>query len=591
MEGEQQGAAAVVMINNTSGFPPFENVIANVAIPFIGVSSDAAGSFDTDDGTNATISSAAAIPNPDFKHAAEFTSGGPRRTDLMIKPDVAAPGVSVFSADGASVDQGKNISGTSMAAPAIAGVAALVKQAHPAWLPRDIKAAIIGTASPGKVDPYDLRLAGAGLATPRKAVDTAAFVYTDPGASSLTFGYHTLFDEPGTSIAYRETRTFTIRNTGSSQIKYDITNAFNTSSLGLVVSVSPSPVTVPAHSSKDVNVTLTLTEANSAALPDVAAGHGAAVAFDDFGQLYAPLLDVAGAITATPTTTGTGIYPLRVPWLVAPRGTSGIKDVPGTRTPYQTSGDLRNSSVQIKNSGIHRGIADVYQWGLQDANDGLDGIDLRAAGVQSVDPRVCDSSARASDRCLVFAINTWGRWSNAAENEFDVLIDTNHDGAPDFELVGVDLSLVIGAFTGVEGSLVIDLHTNSIVTLYFATAPTNGSTVLLPVLASEIGLRPNGDRNFDYWVSSQDVYDDVIQHDQMGTPSGSSTGARFNAFNPIFSNGDFRELDPGGQFTLPLVVDASRYNLNRGMLGWLLVSLEDANGEFQANTIPVGAVP
>ena len=68
----------------------------------------------------------------------------------MIKPDVAAPGVSVFSADGGTVAQGKSLSGTSMASPATAGVAALVKQAHPSWVARDIKAAIVGTASPGQ---------------------------------------------------------------------------------------------------------------------------------------------------------------------------------------------------------------------------------------------------------------------------------------------------------------------------------------------------------------------------------------------------------------------------------------------------------
>ena len=37
---------------------------------------------------------------------------------------------------------------------------------------------------------------------------------------------------------------------------------------------------------------------------------------------------------------------------------------------------------------------------------------------------------------------------------------------------------------------------------YFAGASTNGSTVLLPVLASDLGLKPNGDRGFRYFADS-----------------------------------------------------------------------------------------
>ena len=132
----------------------------------------------TDDGGSATINGAADQANAAFKHTADFTSGGPRRFDAMVKPDVAAPGVGVFSADGSTVAQGKNLSGTSMASPAVAGVAALVKQAHPSWGASEIKAAIVGTASASKLVPYDLRLSGSGLAQPRRAVDTVAYATT-----------------------------------------------------------------------------------------------------------------------------------------------------------------------------------------------------------------------------------------------------------------------------------------------------------------------------------------------------------------------------------------------------------------------------
>jgi len=50
-------------------------------------------------------------------------------------------------------------------------------------------------------------------------------------------------------------------------------------------------------------------------------------------------------------------------------------------------------------------------------------------------------------------------------------------------------------------------------------------------------------------------------------------------------------LNPGDHFTLPLTVRMSTYQPLRGMLGWLIVTEEDANGEPQADMVPVGHVP
>ena len=77
--------------------------------------------------------------NPDGTLAA-FSSRGPT-ADGRIKPDVAAPGVDIRTADNAP-----NLytlsKGTSYAAPLTAGVAALLLQAHPAWGPMDVREAL-----------------------------------------------------------------------------------------------------------------------------------------------------------------------------------------------------------------------------------------------------------------------------------------------------------------------------------------------------------------------------------------------------------------------------------------------------------------
>jgi subtilisin family serine protease len=72
---------------------------------------------------------------------AEFSSVGPTTISLRLKPDVAAPGVDVLS----SIPGGgwTEFSGTSMAAPHIAGAAALLRQRHPAWTVEQLKSALV----------------------------------------------------------------------------------------------------------------------------------------------------------------------------------------------------------------------------------------------------------------------------------------------------------------------------------------------------------------------------------------------------------------------------------------------------------------
>ena len=107
-----------------------------------------------------------------------FSSRGPNPVAAdIIKPDITAPGMQIlagnspFAIGGVQGELFQAIAGTSMSSPHVAGIFALVDQAHPDWSPAMVKSALMTTAHQdvrdndrvSQADPFDM---GAGHANP-----------------------------------------------------------------------------------------------------------------------------------------------------------------------------------------------------------------------------------------------------------------------------------------------------------------------------------------------------------------------------------------------------------------------------------------
>lgn len=112
---------------------------------------------------------------------ATFSSSGPT-VDGFFKPEITAPGTAILSCFPKN-SYGK-AGGTSMSAPVVSGLTALLKEAHPDWSLMQIKSAFMNTSevliNPLTDHPIALSMQGAGEARLENALHTPAFI--DPQA-------------------------------------------------------------------------------------------------------------------------------------------------------------------------------------------------------------------------------------------------------------------------------------------------------------------------------------------------------------------------------------------------------------------------
>ena len=318
--------------------------------------------------------------NVDAPRTASFSSRGPLlgAGGDLLKPDIIAPGQDILAGVAPTNYGGRLfdlLSGTSMSSPHIAGIAALMKEAHPTWSPMAIKSALMtsaydvhdfGTPAP-ETDPTLIFRQGAGHVSPLDAYnpglvyehgfyDWLAFLCgTSGGVSTATCntlksrGYST---DPsnlnGASIAIGDMA-------GSQIVKRRLTNVSGTSLTvqssingltGMTAVITPASMTLAAGATRDFTVRFTRTGAafgNYAGGQLRWAGGGynvrSPIVVRPVALAVPPSVSSTGAAISYPVTFGyTGAFSATARGLVAATVTQGIvSDDPTDSTCSLTS--------------------------------------------------------------------------------------------------------------------------------------------------------------------------------------------------------------------------------------------------------------
>jgi minor extracellular serine protease Vpr len=538
---EAAGAAAIGVVNNGAGF--FNPLLTNVTIPFIELLLSDTPTFLAAPSPQTASVAPANVPDVTFRLAASFSSGGPRSGDASLKPNISAPGVNVFSTNIGTGTGGTFDSGTSMATPHVAGVAALTVQAHRDWKEPGLRAAVVQTGAPTALPDFAPRIEGAGLVQPVGATGTQVTVHGDEDGQLglLSFGVAELTRD------FREERDLVIRDHG----RWPATFAATATSPGGVphsVNLSSSTVSVRGHDETTLRMTLSIPAATAGGTHD-ASGN---VAFED----------ASGIITLTPEASTNNGVALNLPYYAVTRARSDVD---------ARLHDGKSPSVKLDNhGGAIAGNGDFYAWGLKNPKTGTieAAFEPRAVGVQT-------NPISATDSVLVFAVNSYGRFSNPATGEYDIYIDVNGDGKYEFILFSGDVGAVeTGTANGQIGAFLLNRATQQVFAEPPADAPTDGSIVLMPVLASQLGISPTNPR-FSYTVNA---------FDSTGAGESLTGVASFNAFSPSISNAMFVPVAPNTTAEVPVSIDPVEF-LKTPALGFMVVTEDNVSGPGQANLL------
>ena len=379
---------------------------------------------------------------------ADFSSRGPAMSTssaVGVKPDLVAPGGPFDLAAAGTTIYHKALTGTSYAAPLVAGAAALVKQRCPECSPLALKCILMNNAkrtirytstssgtNANQLAP--ISWAGAGELQVYKAITADVWSYNfDDVQPSVNLG---VLNVDRDLVVTKTVRVQLIDAADSTPLEMQASFSFRNANVAgtasstiLRVEFSPQAFTLDrtCGAYQDVTVTFYVTAAN------VPTNHMTTTGKDSTDPAIS--LDpneVDGWIVFT--SSGAAAKDISLPFYSIMRRAANV-EVATTVLPPITPPETR-VRVGLRNNGAGRAQIDTYELLHTSADDAEQsfGVNIPTADFRYIGYRTVDASSTNRPNCgilLEFAFTTWERVATSVNTFFEAHIDRNGDGLVD----------------------------------------------------------------------------------------------------------------------------------------------------------------
>lgn len=416
------------------------------------------------------------VQNGKLDQANTSTARGMHGSHGITKPDVAAPGTNISSILVGGGTEATVKTGTSMSTPFVAGVAALIMQAHPEYGPRMIKTAIMNTADHRMQDawgnPYAVDRVGTGRINTRAAVADRVMLFNAARPEQVSDTFGVLEYAPNAGVQTLQHRV-SVENTDSVAHTYAVSYDGSTSIPGVEFSY-PQSVSVGAGQTATFTVTVRIDPSKLEKTIDPSMyptqdslNYSTGVVTISGARQY--IASASGRLILTDADSSAAVKTLRMPLHVAPKPVSALR-VAGADIHFDSNGAgalEQRLSVEgtAVNQGGYRSLLGAFELGassprIPTAKLGVGSdsrMDLQYVGATSNVAALKAAGQDTSQAQLSFGISTWGNWSEVTpRGTYYVFIDTDKDGTTDYRLQtvrekGLDYPLVKVSQRGLDG--------------------------------------------------------------------------------------------------------------------------------------------
>jgi minor extracellular serine protease Vpr len=391
------GARALVVYNNVPGAEPIVMAATGTTIPGVMTTFEVGSALAA--ATNVSVTLSAELDPKQNDKIASFSSVGPGMGGSSFKPDLAAPGLSIVSAGAGTGDDSVNLQGTSMAAPHVAGAAALLHQQHPRLPPAAIKALLQNSTVDSSSD-GDTRLTRQGVGALRVDRASALSSYASPGG--ISFGrLNPLFQ-------VNVDRNVTLRDISGQRRNFTVTHVPNRSYPGVQVNC-PSALRVNGNGQTKFDISLKFDPR-------------AAFAADTGDDAFQSQTEVDGWCVLSD-----GKDSLRVGYIAVVDPAAAVVVLP----------DNKLSGVTLRNFGPGFGWAEEFTLAkVGGETRGSTDASISAVGFRRGDPAIFGANV------LELGVVLDKPFEHPGNLLLDFEVDNNGDGVFDFDLLAVDLSQI-----------------------------------------------------------------------------------------------------------------------------------------------------